>query len=34
VRLARADARAHAVAHCSADRMITQYEDLYREVAA
>jgi len=34
VRLSRADARAHAVAHCSADRMITQYEDLYREVAA
>jgi glycosyltransferase involved in cell wall biosynthesis len=32
--LSRDDARAHAIAHCSADRMITQYEDLYREVAA
>ena len=33
-RLSRAAARAHAVAHCSQDRMIEQYEDLYREVAA
>lgn len=34
VRLSRADARAHVAAHCSADQMITQYEELYREVAA
>jgi glycosyltransferase involved in cell wall biosynthesis len=34
VRLSRADARAHAVEHCPADRMIAQYESLYREAAA
>ena len=34
VRLSRSDARAHAVAHCAADRMVAQYEALYREVAA
>jgi len=34
VRLPRSDARAHAVKHCAADRMIDQYESLYREVAA
>jgi glycosyltransferase involved in cell wall biosynthesis len=34
VRLPRAAARAHAVAHCTADRMIAQYEQLYREAAA
>lgn len=33
-RLPRAAARAHAAANCSQDRMIGQYEDLYREVAA
>lgn len=33
-RLSRAEARAHAVAHCSQDQMISQYEDLYHEVAA
>lgn len=32
-RLSRTAARAHAVAHCSQDRMIEAYEDLYREVA-
>ncbi len=34
VRLPRVAARAHAAAHCSQDRMIRQYEDLYREAVA
>lgn len=32
--LSRAAARAHAVAHCSHDVMLSQYLDLYRELAA
>ena len=32
--LARADARLHAVAHCSEEQMVEQYEGLYRELAA
>jgi glycosyltransferase involved in cell wall biosynthesis len=34
MRLSRAAARAHAVAHCSHDVMLSQYQDLYRELAA
>jgi glycosyltransferase involved in cell wall biosynthesis len=34
VRLSRDRARAHAAAHCSQDLMISQYQDLYRELAA
>ena len=33
-RLPRTAARAHAAARCSQDRMIEQYESLYREAAA
>jgi glycosyltransferase involved in cell wall biosynthesis len=34
VRLPRDRARAHAAAHCSQDLMISQYHNLYRELAA